>query len=80
MDDFLLGFFEDIALFERKGFIGRDEVYHHFDWYIDVAWNNPEIQRYIEQQRKDEEDGGDIYEEFEDIAKKMKSYRENKQK
>ena len=79
MDDLLLGFFEDIALFERKGLIGLDEVYHHFDWYIDLAWNNPEIQRYIEQAR-DEDGGEDIYEEFENIAKRMESYGEAKQK
>jgi hypothetical protein len=80
MDDWLLGHLEDVAFFERSGLLDIKEVYHHFDWYVDMVWASPEVQKYIASQRQEERDGKDIYEEFENIATKLGSYRKAKAK
>ena len=79
IDDELLGHFEDIAYYEKNGHIDMQMVYEGFDWYITTIWENEEVQRYIQWQRGD---GDDIYDGFEYIYNKSKSYgkaKENKQ-
>jgi len=51
IDDLLLGKLEDIGLFLKQGFLNKKHVFNHFAWYIGVAWENPEIQKYIKAQR-----------------------------
>jgi hypothetical protein len=65
VDDFLLGHFEDLGILRSKGIIDIDMIYESFDWYIEKAWENEEIQKYIEVLKKEE--GSDIYENFRDI-------------
>lgn len=70
MDDLLLGRFEDIGLFEKQGFLDIKDICNHFSWYIDVAWENEEIQKYVKAQRNLY--GDRIYFHFEYIYKKCK--------
>ena len=72
IDDFLLGHFEEIGLFEKQGRLDIGDVYSFFDWYIDLSWNNPEIQKYVQHQR--DCDGDDIYGDFEYIYRKCDMY------
>ncbi len=74
IDDCLLGFFEDLGSYEKKGLIDIEGVYDGFDWYIDIIWNNCEIKNYARSQADDEKDGDDIYENFKYIYEKCDSY------
>lgn len=74
IDDGLLGYIENIGYFEKKGLIDITDVYTSFGWYINVIWNNKEIKKYLEAERKTEKDGDDIYEDFNYIFKKCNSY------
>lgn len=76
LDDLLLGHFEDLGLFAKRGIITIEMAYEFFSWYIETTWENNEIKKYIESQRKTE--GEDIYENFEYIYKKCNSYRNGK--
>lgn len=51
IDDILLGRFEDVGLFEKQGFLHIKDVCNHFHWYIDLTWQNKEIQKYVQSQR-----------------------------
>jgi hypothetical protein len=73
VDDVLLGHLEDIGQFERLGFLSIDVVYDMFSWYIERTFQNPEIKKYIDLERN-AEDGEDIYQDFQSIFKKVKSY------
>ena len=77
VDDWLLGQFEHIAAFEKGGLSDIEEINNDFSWYIGVAWDNPEIQAYIKNQREDE-DSEDAYDHFEKLALKLASYRKEK--
>lgn len=68
IDDLLLGRFEDIGLFAKKGFLNIKDICNQFYWYIYVAWNNEEIQKYIKSQRNLY--GESIYKDFEAVYKK----------
>jgi hypothetical protein len=48
LDDFLLGHFEDIGLFEEKGLIDTEMVYEEFSYYIFEVFENPEIKKYLD--------------------------------
>ncbi|MEN3038818.1 MAG: hypothetical protein ABDI07_06665 [Candidatus Kryptonium sp.] len=78
IDDYLLGHFEDIGLFEKKGVLDIEMVYEEFDWYIELVYENEEIQKYITYLREKEEKLVDVYDNFEYIYKKCKSYGEAK--
>lgn len=47
IDDFLLGHFEDIGLFEEKGLIDTEMAYEEFSYYILRTFENEEIKKYI---------------------------------
>lgn len=47
VDDFLLGHFEDIGLFEEKGLIDTEMTYEEFSYYIFETFENPEIKKYL---------------------------------
>lgn len=79
VDDWLLGQFEDLAAFEKSGLLDIEEIYNDFSWYIEVAWDNREIQAYIKDQRK-EEDSKDAYEYFEELAGKLTAYGKKKRR
>jgi hypothetical protein len=65
VDDYLLGHFEDLGIFRARRIIDIDIIYESFSWYIEKAWKNKEIQKYIKVQK--EVEGSDIYENFEEI-------------
>jgi hypothetical protein len=75
VDDLLLGHFEDIGLFERKGILDIEMVYEEFEWYIRTVFENSEVNKYIQSERKDE---SDVYDKFEYIYNKCKSFGKNK--
>ena len=77
IDDDLLGYFEDIGNNESKKLIDIDMIYDTFSWYIKIIWENPAVQEYIKWQRSE---GADIYDGFEYIYNKSKSYGEAKEK
>jgi hypothetical protein len=52
IDDLLLGKFEAIGLFLKQGFMNKKYVFNHFSWYMELAWTNTEIQKYINKQRE----------------------------
>jgi len=72
LDDLLLGYFEDIGALNKQGLLEIKDVYNYFNWYIENCWENPEIQKYILQQRHSEGEG--IYENFEHIYRKCCAY------
>ncbi len=74
VDDLLLGFFEDIGALEKRGLLDVKDVYNNFDWYIDMLWNNEEVQKYIQSQKSGEKEGEDIYEDFKYIYDKCDSF------
>ena len=47
IDDFLLGPFEDIGLFEEKHLIDTDMAYEEFSYYVVETFENEGIKRYI---------------------------------
>jgi len=78
MDDLLLGYFEEIGCFEKDNLIGIRGVYDGFDWYIQLAWDNSSIKEYIRHTRDEEPNGENIYEDFEYIYNKSKSFGDAK--
>lgn len=76
IDDLVLGHFEDIGLFEKRGLIDMGMVYEEFSYYIEAVYRNGAIKKYIESLRK--KDVG-IYAYFEYIHNKCKSFGEAKE-
>lgn len=72
IDDYLLGSFEDIGLFERQGFLNIEDISNYFGWYIKTTWENDEIRKYVSRQRQTESEM--IYKNVEYIYKKCISY------
>ena len=77
VDQYLLDQFDALGLYERKGIVSLDMVYNIFDWYIEECWEDPEISKYVQFERR--EYGPDQYRNFEYIYYKCHAiYRENK--
>jgi hypothetical protein len=47
IDDFLLGHFEDLGLFCKKGLMDIEFIYEGFSYYIEEMHNNEQIQNYL---------------------------------
>jgi hypothetical protein len=78
MDDYL-GHFEDLGLLEQEKIVSIEMVYELFSFYIEASWENPEIARYVNDERK--RDGGeDIYDKFQYIHGRCKKFGESKRK
>jgi hypothetical protein len=73
IDDLLLGHFEDIGGFEKQNLISIENVYNYFDYYIQVAWDSKEIQKYLHYIKKDS-NNPDVYENFKYISQKSASF------
>ncbi|MCL5773807.1 MAG: hypothetical protein M1536_05445 [Firmicutes bacterium] len=80
MDDFLLGHLEGIGSFEKQGLLDIEDVYTHFDWYVERVWEDAEIAKYIKYERNEEPEGDDIYKNFEYIFNKCRSFEQSKNK
>ncbi|MGC8494254.1 MAG: hypothetical protein ACP5SH_21220 [Syntrophobacteraceae bacterium] len=51
IDELILGHFEDIGMFEQRGILDFQMVYDEFSWYLEIAWNNDQIRKYINRAR-----------------------------
>jgi hypothetical protein len=82
IDDFLLGHFEDLGLYEQKGIVDIEMVYELFDTYLERSWESEQIQKYIQFSRQpnklSREQNADVYDKFEYICAKCKSFGEAK--
>lgn len=82
LDDDLLGYFDDLGTLEKRGILDISLIYDVFSYYIEIVWENEEIQKYIKWQQADNKDFGDMFENFEYIYRKCKSFgatKRNKQ-
>ncbi len=73
IDDLLLGHFEDLGLFCKKGLMEIEFIYEGFDFYIEEIHENEQIKKYIADTRK-EEGGEDIYDNFDYIFDEVRRY------
>lgn len=78
LDDLVLGHFEDLGIFEKRGIIKIDMIYEEFGWYIEAVRDNCEIDKYIKSQRAGEPADKDIYDQFDYIYEKSKSFGQAK--
>jgi hypothetical protein len=78
IDEFLLGHFEDLGLFCKKGLMDIEFIYEGFSYYIEKIHSNKQIQNYISWTRKEEDDGEDIYKNFDFIFNKVRCYGKSK--
>lgn len=78
IDDLLLGHFEDLGLFCKKGLMDIGSIYEGFDYYIEAIHGNQQITNYICWQTE-QENGRDIYDNFDYIFKKVKYYGKRKE-
>lgn len=74
VDEMLLSHLEDIGDLERRAVISFSQVIANFRWYIEFAWTNAHIQAYLEYQKEEYPDYGDMWPAFEYIAKKCMEY------
>ncbi|HUD04602.1 MAG TPA: hypothetical protein VMR59_01290 [Patescibacteria group bacterium] len=68
IDDLILGHFEDLGVFEKKGVVDIEMVYELFDYYIETCKENSEVEKYLVNAE------GDVYENLNYIYKKCKSF------
>ena len=69
IDDFLLGYFDDIQLYRRKGLIDFIMIEQTFGYYITEAYNNPEIKAYLEHK-----DNKGRYGDFKLLAQELNNF------
>jgi hypothetical protein len=74
VDELLLGHFEDLGLFCKKGLMNIEFIYEGFGYYIEEMYKNEQIQNYIRWTRAEEVEGQDIYDSFDYIFKKVRCY------
>jgi hypothetical protein len=82
LDDYVLGHCEDIGIFWEKGILDLDLIYEEFDEYIESAYENEEIRKYIDYLNNPEDGGpdGDYYDKFKIIYKECKNFGIEKRK
>jgi hypothetical protein len=78
IDDLLLGHFEDMGILNKKKVLNIEMIYEAFSTYINICWENEQIQEYIKHQ-KEEEQNWDLYDKFKYIYNECKLF-ENKKK
>lgn len=76
IDDLLLGHFEDLGLFLKKGLLDIETIYEGFSYYIKTIHENDQIDNYIMWNR--EPGGQDIYDNFDYVYKKVRRYGKRK--
>lgn len=70
--DALLQNFEDLSFYEKQGLIDIHYVYDAYAYYIEMLWENAEVQKYITLQRLHPHNSSS-YLYFEQLYKKLKS-------
>jgi hypothetical protein len=78
IDELLLGHFEDLGLFCKKSLMDIEFIYEGFGYYIEKIHNNEQIQNYICWTREEEDEGEDIYDNFDYIFNKVRCYGKRK--
>ena len=76
IDELLLGHFEDLGFFCKKGLMDIEFIYEGFSYYIEEIHKNKQIQNYIEWTRGGEDESGDEFYNFDFIFNKVKCYGE----
>lgn len=69
IDDLLLGHFEDLGMLRQARVLDFRMTYEMFSWYIEIVWENEEIQKYIKSEQEGDES---IYEAFEGLYEECK--------
>jgi|GEM_PF-844045 len=72
IDDDLLGHIDDLGTFEKRRILDISIIYELFEYYITEAWENEEINKYVQWQRVGNESYRDIYDNFEYIYNKCR--------
>jgi hypothetical protein len=70
VDDFILQHFEDLGLLFEKKRLNLYQIDQSFGYYVTTVYENPEIVKYIEWARKDD---NDIYSKFEMLYNELKA-------
>jgi hypothetical protein len=69
--DELLQDFEDLSFYEKRGQIKFEYIYDAYAYYIEMLWENPEMQKYIKWQR-DQAHNSNSYSNLEKIYNRLK--------
>jgi hypothetical protein len=74
--DQLLQDFEDLSFYEKRGQINLEYIYDQYTYYIEMIWQNGEIQKYVKWQRS-QSNFSDTYINLERIYRKLKARTDN---
>jgi hypothetical protein len=74
IDELLLGHFEDLGLFCKKGLMDIEFIDEGFGYYIEEMHKNEQIQNYICWTREIEDDGKCIFDKFDYIFNEVRRY------
>jgi hypothetical protein len=66
-----LGIFDGLSDLYEKGMINKDLFYNEYSYPVEKLWDNPEIQSYLKDIRKQD---ADLYVGLDSLAKQMKAY------
>lgn len=83
IDDLLLGNFEDLGLFCKRGLMDIEFIYEGFGYYIEEIYENQQIKNYMcwikkNRKAKGKEADEDIYDNFDFIFNEVKCYENQK--
>jgi hypothetical protein len=78
IDELLLGHFEDLGLFCKKGLMDIEFIDEGFGYYIEEMYKNEQIQNYISWTREIEDEGEYIFDKFDYIFNEVKRYGKRK--
>jgi hypothetical protein len=70
IDDFLLGYFDDLGWYEKKNLIDIETINQVFHYYIIESWDNTEVKKYL-----GHKDNEGKYEDFEYIKNRCLDYQ-----
>ncbi len=76
VDDELLSHFDEMGYFEKDGILSIRLIYEFYGWDIKTCWENPEIKKYIEAERKAY--GKETYSNFESLYIKCRDIENEK--
>lgn len=71
VDDLLLGPLDDVATLWEAGTLQTEQIRDVFGWYIELAWDTPEIKAYIDHQQREEDP--EIYAALGRLREKLRS-------
>jgi hypothetical protein len=76
--DQLLQNFEDLSFYEKRGQINLEYIYDQYAYYIEMIWQNGEIQKYVKWQRS-QSNFGNTYMNLERVYRKLKARTDREQ-